>query len=280
MFTMPRIAPRALAFAVLAVLLVAVAAGQRAEASGTLLVGLQPGQSEDALQGSLTATGARVSHRIDQLNLLIVETSFGGTEHTIRRLRDLPAVRYAERDVTLAAAAGPNDTGYLDGKQWNLDRIHAPEAWALVPGDGKTIVAVLDSGVDYNHPDLAGQVLPLGCDQFRTGCVAGDGRAPLDTIGHGTHVAGIIAAKTNNGTGVASVTGGRASILAVRLSARATSSVNGADALRGVVYAVDHGAKVINMSFGGPCGTPQSDPWRDAVSYAHERAVLMVIAAG
>ncbi|MGH2588021.1 MAG: S8 family serine peptidase, partial [Dehalococcoidia bacterium] len=181
MFTMPRIAPRALAFAVLAVLLVAVAAGQRAEASGTLLVGLQPGQSEDALQGSLTATGARVSHRIDQLSLLIVETSFGGTEHTIRRLRDLPAVRYAERDVTLAAAAGPNDTGYLDGKQWNLDRIHAPEAWALVPGDGKTIVAVLDSGVDYNHPDLAGQVLPLGCDQFRTGCVAGDGRAPLDT---------------------------------------------------------------------------------------------------
>ena len=274
-----RISPRLPAIILLGLLLM-VAADGRSDRSepATLLVGVHAG-SEETLAPLLAASGARITARLPELNLLVVETAPGRAEGTVHRLRQTAAVRYVEHDQPLTLAAEPNDPLYMDGKQWNLTRIRAAEAWDLIPGDGKTIVAVLDSGVDHTHPDLAGQVVPRGCEAFAAGCTTGTA-APLDTIGHGTHVAGIIGAKTNNALGVASVTGGRVSILAVRLSARATSTVNGADALRAVVYAVDNGAKVINMSFGGRCGTPQSDPWREAVDYAHNRDVLIVVSAG
>jgi thermitase len=247
-----------------------------------LLVGVEAGHDQSALADTIDREGARIVARIEDLNILVVEPPAGAGTRLARTLRRLPNVRYVEADQSLELASAVNDPLYLDGKQWNIDRIQAPQAWPLLPPGGKTIVAVIDSGVDAAHPDLATQVLPMGCSaELASGCPLGaTGSAPRDNNGHGTHVAGIIGAATNNGVGMASVGGDRVSILAVRVAPNASPRIDGFRAIEAVIYAVNRGAKVINMSFGGPCGTPQSDPWRDAVNYAHDRDVLMVVAAG
>src|SRR5215203_671760 len=267
---------------VAAVLLVPFALGPNAspQPSETLLVGLDAGADEAPVRAVLAGTGARLSGRIDALHVVIVEVGAGARSETVRRLLGTAGVRYAEPDQPLVLTGTPDDPMYLDGKQWNLDKIEVFKAWELLPAAPKTIVGVLDSGIDSVHPDLAAQVLPLGCDaQFRAGCSEGD-RTPRDIGGHGSHVAGIIGAAANNGVGVASVGGDRVSILVVRLSPNASGLIDGVKALEAIVYAVNKGAKVLNLSFGGACGARQSDPWRDAVDYAHNRDVLMVVAAG
>ncbi|MGD9890128.1 MAG: S8 family serine peptidase [Dehalococcoidia bacterium] len=250
--------------------------------SSRLLVGMQPGVSDAALSRLLDAAGARLIDRVPELDLLVMEPSYGATSALLQRLRRHPEVRYVEADAPLAVTSTPRDPLYLDGAQWNLDMIRAPAAWAMLPPGGTSMVAVLDTGIDAAHPDLARQVLRMGCNaELRSGCsLAADGTPPRDNNGHGTHVAGIIGAATDNGVGVASVGGGRVSILAVRIAPNASLLVDGYRAIAAVVYAVQSGAKVINMSFGGPCGMRQTDPWRDAVSYAHDRDVLIVAAAG
>ena len=135
-------------------------------AAATLLVGLQPGVSEDEIHGVLRSFGARATNRIEELHLLVVETRAGAAEAIIRRLERHPAVRYAERDLLYTTAAAPNDPQYRDGRQWNIDRVQAPAAWDLLPAGERTLVAVLDTGVDYGPPgflrtDLAARLRPI-----------------------------------------------------------------------------------------------------------------------
>ncbi|MBA2282447.1 MAG: S8 family serine peptidase, partial [Acidimicrobiia bacterium] len=145
-------------------------------------------------------------------------------------------------------------------RQWGLQRIGAPTAWATATGDG-IVIAVVDSGIDLAHPDLGTKVIGgadcVGHDDSPTGCVDG---AASDDAGHGTHVAGIAAAVTDNGTGVAGVAP-MARLLSVRvlsLPDRCTSgdqpdcdaSGTEADVAEGVRWAADHGADVINLSLG------------------------------
>ena len=224
--------------------------------------------------------------RLDQLQLLVIETRPGTRDRVAARLQRHPAVRYAEPEFTVVATGAPAPSDPMARDQWNLTKVQAPEAWELLPPGARTIVAVLDTGIDYSHPDFAGQISSAACDSYARRCVGlgatlgGSPNPPMDLNGHGSHVAGIIGAATDNGTGVASITGGRVTILPIRVLNRAGGTVDAATYLDAIVYAVDQGAKVINMSFGPACGREAFEAYRDAISYADNRGVLIVTSAG
>ena len=170
----------------------------------------------------------------------------------------------------------PNDP--LFPKQWGLTQIKAPAAWARGAKGGAVRVAVVDSGVDLSHPDLSGRFVS-GIDLVKGG---GSCKGPRDENGHGTHVAGIIAADTNNGIGVAGTAPG-AKIMPVRvLEADGTGSVLTAN--KGIRWAADHGARVINLSLGDqPLADQTSDAAMDtekAVAHAWSKGAVVVAAAG
>jgi subtilisin family serine protease len=170
-----------------------------------------------------------------------------------------------------AASAATNDP--LRSHQWALDMIHADEAHAVTTGAG-AVVAVVDTGVDAAHPDLQGRLLP-GYD------FVDNDATPQDGQGHGTHVAGIVAADANNGVGVDSVAPG-AKILPVRVlndSGSGTSTTVAA----GIDWATTHGANVINLSLSGTVPLGGIGQQRDidaAIGRALARGVVVVAAAG
>jgi subtilisin family serine protease len=166
--------------------------------------------------------------------------------------------------------------------QWGLDAVRAYEAWAVARGAGIT-VAVIDSGVDTSHEDLQGKIagsvscLSTGGDASK--CTPGG----EDDDGHGTHVAGIIAAATNNGTGVAGVAPD-ANILSVKVLRKPcdTCEVRGSadDVAAAIHYAVDNGAQVLNLSLGSTIQSVLGPAFADAIDYAWTHAVIPVVAAG
>jgi serine protease len=173
-----------------------------------------------------------------------------------------------ELDAVATAAEVPTGTDPYRGQQWDLTKMRAADAWQKSTGTGAT-VAVIDTGVDASHPDLAGKILP-GID-----IISGVEGTSTDPNGHGTHVAGTIAALTGNGEGVAAVAPG-AKILPIRVLG-ANGSGYMSDAATGIVYAADHGANVINMSLGS---TAQVTAVTNAISYARGKGVVVVAAAG
>ncbi|MEB3327832.1 MAG: S8 family serine peptidase [Candidatus Sericytochromatia bacterium] len=219
--------------------------------------------------GRLGATHARArllrTLRLDRTEVLRA-SSVADRDALLAALRADPDVEWAEPDHRLfMTASPPNDPAF--GQQWALPRIQAPAAWDLGQGAGVQ-VAVLDTGVDLNHPDLAGQVV-AGPD-----LVDRDAQ-PQDEQGHGTHVAGTIAALTNNNQGVAGVAPA-ARVLAIRvLDAQGSGALS--DVADGVLEAVRRGAKVINMSLGGDA---DGQTLRAAIAEAVAAGVLVVVAAG
>ncbi len=162
----------------------------------------------------------------------------------------------------------PNDP-YTDS-QWGLSRINAPAAWAISRGDG-VLIAVLDTGADFSHPDLAGKLR----GDIDWDLVNNDSDAS-DDHGHGTHVSGIAAVATNNGIGVAGL-GWNAAILPLKvMDSRGEGSSY--DLASAIYYAAEWGARVINMSLGGPYPCPSY--LQDAIDHAYNRGVLLVAAAG
>ncbi len=171
------------------------------------------------------------------------------------------------RLMTLSSIT-PNDTHFP--LQWNLGLIRVPEAWSKTQGTDFITIAVIDSGVDFSHEDLQG-IFVQGYDFVENDAY------PQDDDGHGTHVTGIIAALTNNNRGVAGVTWGQnVKIMPLKvLGSDGTGSVF--NFAKAIVYAVDHGAKVINASLGSPNPSSLSQA---AVRYAYQNDVVMVCAAG
>ncbi|MFG3020173.1 type VII secretion-associated serine protease mycosin [Streptomyces sp. NPDC048254] len=189
----------------------------------------------------------------------------------------LRACAYAGLPLLLLLAAAPPATARQSaaptplGSEWPLDAEHfdASRIWRLSQGAGVT-VAVVDTGVNARHPDLAGRVLP-GTDV--TGQAA-DGRVDVSSESHGTSVAGVIVGSGGSGRGMAGLAP-RATVLPVRVSAE-----EAADPLalaKGIVYAADHGASVINISMVTTAADPQI---RDAVAYARRHDIVVVAAAG
>ena len=174
---------------------------------------------------------------------------------------------------------------------WGLKQIQGPAAWSRTTGSDQVIVAVMDSGLDYTHRDLAANTWrnpkeePNGKDDDGNGIVddlhginlckgepAGD---PRDDLGHGTHIAGTIAALGNNRHDVTGVAW-QAKVMAIKFLCREESGTT-ADAIRGIEYALAKGAHIINMSWGGP-GRSQS--LEETMKEAERAGVLVVAAAG
>lgn len=208
-------------------------------------------------------------------NTFVVTTNGDASlSETIAAYKSAPGVVSVEEVRHVYATATPNDPGY--SQQWALSQIHASEAWDVSKGNNDIIVAVIDSGVDYNHPDLVGRVIK-GQD-----FVNGD-NDPMDTCGHGTHVSGIIGAITNNALGIAGENW-NVKILAVKAMTQVV--INGKEecgsddivVLQAFQYATENGAKVINLSLGGqgPC----TGVWQQYINYARSKGITVVVAAG
>jgi subtilisin family serine protease len=175
-----------------------------------------------------------------------------------------------EQDETVRALS-TNDA--LRPQQWAFSAVNFEAAWNLSTGAGVK-VAVVDTGVLATHEDLAGSVLPgidLAADK---GTYDPSGTGGVDPAGHGTHVAGIIAAHANNGVGVAGAAPG-AKIIPVRVL-DASGSGSSADVSEGIIWAADHGARVINLSLGGG----PSPGMQIAIQYARSKQVVTFAAAG
>lgn len=201
-------------------------------------------------------------HRID-LTLRVKETSlnYAYLPLALRSYTPLPQAQH------------PDDPYYVGGLQWPLNEVNAPRAWGLSTGEN-VLIAVLDSGADLDHPDLIGKLRTDIDKDFVTGDHGDD--VADDDHGHGTHVAGIAAATTDNGIGVAGV-GWEATILPLKVLDE-TGNGDGVTLAAAIRYAADRGADVINVSLGGPTYCP--DSVRSAVDYAYNKGVLLVAAAG
>jgi subtilisin family serine protease/subtilisin-like proprotein convertase family protein len=208
-------------------------------------------------------------------------------------------VLFAEPDYTVGLQLTPNDPSY--GSLWGLNNtgqsggvadadIDAPEAWDSARGTGQTIVAVIDTGVDYNHQDLnanmwrnPGETPGNGVDDDGNGWVddvfgadfANNDGNPMDDNNHGTHVAGTIGAVGNNGIGVTGVAW-TTKIMALKfLSASGSGSTS--NAVRAIDYAIAKGAKILNNSWGGGGYSLSLD---QAITRAQNAGVIFVAAAG
>jgi serine protease len=246
---------------------------------GQLLVKLRPGAVAAAasLHGQV---GGTVVRTIDRLGVQVVRVSPGvSVASAMAAYRASGLVEYVEQDAYVYATATPNDPLYAT--QWHFPAINLPAAWGVTTG-GAVIVAVLDTGIRADHPDLGGVTVPGydfaaepdDADPTDPGCDT-DPAEPS----HGTHVAGTVAARTNNATGVAGVNWGGVAgtrIMAIRV-------LNGcgegllSDVALGILHATDHGAKVINMSLGSKADSLTVDA---AIAYARARGVTLVAAAG
>ncbi|WP_231687915.1 S8 family peptidase [Bacillus sp. FJAT-27251] len=173
-----------------------------------------------------------------------------------------------QNDVGPVGRNMPNDQLYLEKYQWNLPAIGTEDGWGISRGDEDIIIAVIDTGVDLDHPDLKNRLV----DGYN---VMNDNDEPDDDNGHGTHVAGIIASETNNHQGTAGVTWYNKIMPVKAMGAKGYGTTF--DIAKGIIWAVDNGADVINLSLGN---YQESNILQRAVRYAYDHDVVMVSAAG
>lgn len=234
-------------------------------ATNRVLVGFQksvnPSQADDLHR----QYGRGLLARLSQLNVDVVQVPDGTVASVIDQYKKDPRVKFAEPDFLGKASEVPNDSYF--SQQWNMTKIYGPQAWDKTQGAATVKVAVLDSGIDPNHPDLQSKVgLTKNCTTT----------ASLnDLVGHGTHVAGIAAAATNNGSGVAGM-GHNTSLMIAKVLDDTNYGYYSWWAC-GMTWAADNGAKVINMSL---VGSSASSTLQTAVDYAWSKGVVLVASAG
>jgi len=254
--------------------------------------------------------GIKVTQELGSPNLLLVRTNVGTTFAELTQiLSTVPGFQYAEPNILLSSMATiPNDPSL--GNQWSMHNtgqsggkpdadIDAPEAWDLHTGSGNVVVAVFDTGVDYNHPDLAaniwsnpGEIADNGIDDDGNGYIddirgwdyVANDNDPMDENYHGTAVAGIIGAVGNNGIGVAGINW-NTQILSIRIlggASGAAQDANVAGALLGVHYINelkrDYGINIVAANHSW--GTGYSTALRDAIAESGALGILHIAAAG
>jgi subtilisin family serine protease len=238
----------------------------------------------------LALRAARVHKRWTRIDGVLVSVSAGKMKATLRSLERDPRVEYAEPNYVLRTSTSDPQFGQL----WGLEKIDAPEAWGVTTGSSAVVVGVIDSGVDLNHPDLAGArwVNPAeNCDDCRSNGVDDDGNGyvddwrgwdfvnndndPSNDNGHGTHVAGTIGAVGDNGVGITGVSQ-QVRLMGLKFIG-ADGSGTAADAVSAILYAAANGADVTINSYGGD-GFSQA--MFDAIQTADSRDSLFDAAAG
>ena len=236
--------------------------------SGEILVGFRQGTTLVDIAQLNTAHGAAIIDAIPQLRVVRVRIPKGSDEGRVAAAYQRnPHVQYAEPDYIASVLNTPNDPYFTGGYQWNMAKVQASSAWDVTTGSASVAVAILDTGVDLSHPDLQGKV--VASVNFS------DSSTVNDLNGHGTHLAGIVGAATNNSQGVAGL-GYNTTVMNVKVMG--DNGTGGYSwVAQGVVWAADHGAKVINMSLGAEFG---SSTLEDAINYAWGKGVVVVAAAG
>jgi len=232
-----------------------------------ILVKVRPNAQASEVARLHAAHNATVTGVIPGIEVTRVKVPPGRVDTSIEDYRRSPAVEFAEPNYEAKALdIYPNDP--LFSKEWALTKIEGPQAWPLVTGTTPVTIAIIDTGVDSGHPDLAGKV--LAGYNFVKNTARTD-----DDNGHGTRVAGIAAADSNNNQGVASVAW-QSQVLPVKVLDR-TGSGTYADIASGITWAADQGARVLNLSLGGGL---YSATLEAAVKYAWAKGAVIVAAAG
>ena len=233
---------------------------------GQLLVMPRAGLPPKALENLLAPHGAKSKQILEQINVHIIELPAGVDEvKVMHALEKSPKLKFVELDMIVTPDLTVTDPNF--SSSWALPKIGAPTAWDNANGDS-TVIAILDTGVDSTHPDLAANIVP-GWNMI-------DNNADTsDVHGHGTWVAGTAAAAANNNFGSAGVAWA-AGIMPVRIAdanAYGYFSTIGA----GIRWAADNGAKIVNNSFNGVAG---SFTIRSAAEYLRSKGGVLVVSAG
>jgi len=266
-----------------------MAPGAQAETyTGRVLVSLAPPAGGHraplahlaAARAFLARSGARIDGpSVPEIGLVTVRPPVGESfESFSRALRGHGGVRAVVRERRFSLRVAPNDPALTTPEtsagtppgvpvEWWPAREDLPRAWDITRGDG-AVVAVIDTGVDGAHPEFQGKI--RGTADFDSN--PGDGRATTDEIGHGTHVASLACAASNNAVGLASA-GLDCGLLIEK------SDLTDASVAQAIVDATNRGVDAINMSFGTDGAQPASRPVVDAIDYAYSHNVLMAAAA-
>ncbi len=250
---------------------------------GRLTINFKPEMPEEEKKTYLESIGAKVVGEIKELNSVTIEVD----ENKVEEVKSSDKIAKSEPDyyVSILEDPTPSPSSYPStstppttqftvndprfSEQWGLEVIGAKDGWIATKGNTEEIkVAVIDSGVCSNHPDLQGKILP-GYDFVE------NDDTPQDELGHGCAVIGVIAANLNNKVGIAGIAT-NARIIPLRvLDAQGLGSYS--NVASAIVYAVNNGAKIINLSLGG---ANASSILENAINYARDNNVVVVAAAG
>lgn len=243
-------------------------------APDVVLVRVDPAITGNETKQCLQSANATLESRITEIDVLQVIVPSGKVAEAIASLSVCPGVAYAEPDyIARMTDTFPNDPFW--GNQYGLLAIHAPQGWDVNTGSPVVTIAIVDTGVDLGHIDLAGKIVP-GYDFVNNDAIPQDD----SNNSHGTHVAGIAAAITNNGVGIAGVSWG-ARIMPIKvLNFNGDGSISNVAA--GIIWAADHNANVINLSLGCGILSCPNPPQvlEDAVNYAYGKGATLVASVG
>ncbi|UCG03158.1 MAG: S8 family serine peptidase, partial [Candidatus Heimdallarchaeota archaeon] len=232
-----------------------------------LVIGFNPTVSINENAYENIQFSSKIEKTIEKLNALVVSVPITSLEQLFDQWLSLEEVRYIEPNQIYSIELVPDDPNW--STQWAPQKIQADLAWDIQMGDPSIVlVAVIDTGIDYTHPDLSAQYVPLGYDWVN------NDSDPMDDHSHGTHCAGIIAASINNAMGIAGVA--NVQIMAEKFldDSGTGSDYDAADA---IIHAVDQGADILSNSWGG---SSPSTILKDALTYATANDVVIIAAAG
>src|SRR6266571_1372463 len=232
---------------------------------GRLLVKPLDGLNEATLQQLFASHGAQQHDAIHPINVRILNVPEGVRDHVLDALQHNPNIEFAEPDGIHEPSLIPNDTYYSFA--WHLPKIQAPQAWDITTGSSSVIIAILDTGVESTHPDLAAKIVS-GWNFYD------NNSNTSDILGHGTQVAGGAAATSNNGTGVSSLAWG-CRIMPIRVS-DATGSAFDSTIAQALSWAADQGVRVANASY----AVSHSSAVAGAAQYFQSKGGVVTIAAG
>jgi subtilisin family serine protease len=240
-------------------------AGSAGTATTHLLVKFKVNAPAGSLSSALHAARAEQVSTISDIGVHVLSAPTARVSSALAALRALPAVQYAEADGLVRTEQAPNDPWWPN--ESSEVHVNAPKAWDYTTGSANVVIAVLDTGVDATTPDLQGALVP-GWD------FVNNDSDTSDDNGHGTMVASIAAARSNNAAGIASYCWG-CMVMPVKVMSANGTGLQSALA-SGITWAADHGAKVISMSVSGPAYSALAS----AVQYAESKGVILVAAAG
>jgi subtilisin family serine protease len=256
-------------------------------APGQVLVKFKPEVRTQLIDATMAAYGSKKIREIPRLTVYQVQIPEAlSVEEMVFALKQNPDIEYAEPNYVARIMTTPNDTlfkyqyalhntgqeiGGLPGSPRGKSQadIHATAGWEEAKGKEDTIIAIVDSGVDLEHPDIKNKIVSGGRD------FANDDWDATDDNGHGTFVAGIAAADTNNDEGMAG-TAWNCRVLPVKVTDEDGVGLY-SWIVDGIIWAADNGANVINISLGGD---EEADSLREALQYAHDKGVVIAAAAG